>query len=189
MGKRGHAMNRSGKTRLYAHLFLLSTLFMGCSSLNPAKPTPELMQAQKASPSRELSPLRQTAFQTSADIDSSTIVPRANENAFSGMDQLSVDALVQQVLVRNPSLAQMVAAWQAASARYPQVTSLDDPMFGAAVAPASIGSEEVDFGYRLEISQRFPFPGKLRLRGENALAEASAAGNEVPVGSLMCRSS
>src|SRR5204863_5690944 len=64
-------------------------------------------------------------------------------------------------------------------ARYPQVTSLDDPTFGTTVAPASLGSREVDFGYRLDVSQKYPWCGKLRLRGENALAEARAAGNEV----------
>jgi outer membrane protein TolC len=95
------------------------------------------------------------------------------------MKELPVEALVQQVLARNPSLAQMVAAWEAAEARYPQVTSLDDPMFGIQVGPAAFGSNTVDGGYRLEISQKYPFCGKRALRGENALAEARAAGNEV----------
>ena len=67
---------------------------------------------------------------------------------------------MEKVLARNPSLAQMTAAWQAASARYPQVTSLDDPMFGTMVAPASMGSHNVDFGYRVEVSQKLPWPGK-----------------------------
>jgi outer membrane protein TolC len=98
---------------------------------------------------------------------------------FEGLDEFPVESLVREVLARNPTLAQMTAAWQAASARYPQVTSLDDPMFGATMAPASIGSHEVDFGYRLEISQKYPWCDKLRLRGENALAEARAAGNDV----------
>src|SRR5262245_7696603 len=44
--------------------------------------------------------------------------------------KLSIDALVEQVLARNPSLAQMTAAYEAASARNPQAISLDDPMFG-----------------------------------------------------------
>jgi cobalt-zinc-cadmium efflux system outer membrane protein len=92
---------------------------------------------------------------------------------------LSVEDYVEQVLARNPSLQAMHAAWQAASARYPQVKSLDDPMFGISVAPASAGSREVEFGYRLEVSQRIPFPGKLKLRGQGAIAEADAAGNEV----------
>jgi outer membrane protein TolC len=73
----------------------------------------------------------------------------------------------------------MIAAWQAASARYPQVTSLDDPMFGTVLAPASIGSNDVEFGYRVELSQKLPFPGKLALRGQSALSEASAAGHDV----------
>jgi cobalt-zinc-cadmium efflux system outer membrane protein len=93
--------------------------------------------------------------------------------------ELTVDAVVEEVLARNPTLAQMVAAWQAASARYPQVTSLEDPAFDVAVAPASIGSNNVDFGYRVGISQKFPLGGKLGLRGQVALADASAAGNEV----------
>src|SRR5262249_49158522 len=37
----------------------------------------------------------------------------------------------------------------------------------------------VEFAYRLEIAQKLPFPGKLRLRGQNALAEAAASGNDV----------
>lgn len=92
---------------------------------------------------------------------------------------LTVEAVVEQVIARNPTLAQMTAAWQAASARYPQARSLDDPMFGAMVGPASIGSRDVDFAYRLEVAQKFPFPGKRQLRGQAALAEAGAAGNEV----------
>lgn len=98
---------------------------------------------------------------------------------FAGSAVLLVDVLAEVVLARNPSLAQMVAAQQAAAARYPQVTSLDDPMLGLMLAPASIGSNEVDFGGRVEVSQKFLFPGKLHLKGQAALAEASAAGQDV----------
>jgi outer membrane protein TolC len=100
---------------------------------------------------------------------------------FAADAELSVDSLIEQVLARNPSLAQMVAAWQAASARYPQVTSLEDPMFGATIGPGTIDPDDrgVEFAYRLEVSQKLPFPGKLKLRGQNALAEASAAGRDV----------
>jgi outer membrane protein TolC len=87
--------------------------------------------------------------------------------------------LVQHVLARNPTVVQMVAAWEAAQARYPQATSLDDPLFGTALGPASIASNDVDFAYRLELSQKYPFPGKLGLRGRQARAEAGAAGREV----------
>jgi outer membrane protein TolC len=47
------------------------------------------------------------------------------------------------------------------------------------LAPQSIGRNDVDLGGRLEISQKIPFPGKRRLRGEAANAEASAAGRDV----------
>jgi outer membrane protein TolC len=83
--------------------------------------------------------------------------------------------VIEATLARNPTVAQMAAAWQAAAARYPQVTSLDDPRVGGYVGPASIGSPEVDFAYRLEISQSFPFPGKRELRGLSARNEAAAA--------------
>jgi len=93
--------------------------------------------------------------------------------------ELTVDAVVQEVLARNPTVAQMVAAWQAASARYPQVTSLDDLSLDLAMAPASIGSNSVDFGGSIRVSQKFPLGGKLGLRGQVAQAEANGAGNDV----------
>ncbi|HEY7309131.1 MAG TPA: TolC family protein [Gemmataceae bacterium] len=99
------------------------------------------------------------------------------DNPLAGCKELSVESLVEAVLARNPSLPEMVAAWKAAEARYPQVTSLDDPLFGTNLAPAV--ASRVGNGYRVEIFQRYPWPGKLRLRGEAALAESSAAGRDV----------
>jgi outer membrane protein TolC len=100
---------------------------------------------------------------------------------FANRAELSAEALVQAVLARNPTLAQRVAAWQVARTRYPQVTSLDDPMFAATLGPGTIAPDDpgTNLAYRLEISQKYPWPGKLRLRGENALAEARAAANDV----------
>jgi outer membrane protein TolC len=92
---------------------------------------------------------------------------------------LDVDNLIGEVLARNPTLAQMTAAWQAAAAKYPQAISLDDPMFDAAVGPGTIGADDLRFAYRLEISQRYPWPGKRALRGEKARAEESAASHDV----------
>jgi outer membrane protein TolC len=125
------------------------------------------------------SSLRQASFEVPTHEHFSTCAFNPEPVPFAGMSELAVDALVEQVVSRNPSLTQMTAAWQAASARYPQVTSLEDPMFGAAIGPASFGSNDVDFAYRLEVSQRLPFPRKLGLRGQSAQAEAAAAGNDV----------
>ena len=93
--------------------------------------------------------------------------------------ELSADGLVAQVLARNPSLAQMAAAADAAAARYPQAVSLDDPMLGVTGSPRVFGSHEMDGGYRVELSQKYPWPGKRCLRGQNAAAECRAAGQDV----------
>jgi outer membrane protein TolC len=103
----------------------------------------------------------------------------AGPSLFGGLKELTAEALVVQVLARNPSVAEMVSAWKAASARFPQVTSLDDPMLGLQAAPATWFDKTVDGGVRVEVSQKYPWHGKLELRGENALAQAGAAGFEV----------
>ena len=92
--------------------------------------------------------------------------------------ELSADLLVARVLESNPSVAQMAAAADAAAARYPQVTSLDDPMLGATGSPRIFNHTDAG-GYRVELSQKYPWPGKRCLRGQNAAAEARAAGQDV----------
>lgn len=166
---------------------LLLVLQAGCTGPSSVKPTAYPPRAILAPP-LEVAASPTTLVQTTRDKGvvlasaqsppepAAMMLPPA---PFEDKAELQVDALIDAVLARNPTLAQMVAAWQAASARYPQVTSLDDPMFGATVGPASIGSNDVDFAYRLEVSQKIPWHGKLGLRGQNALAEASAAGNDV----------
>ncbi len=72
----------------------------------------------------------------------------------------------------------MAAAAEAAAARYPQAVSLEDPMLGATGSPRVFDHTDAG-GYRVELSQKYPWPGKLRLRGENAAAEARAAGQDV----------
>lgn len=112
-----------------------------------------------------------------APVESPPSASPSRDSPFKGENELSVESLVEAVLARNPSLPEMAAAWRAARARYPQVTSLDDPLFGANLSPAAFS--RVGNGYRLEIFQRYPWPGKLDLRGEVAAAEASAASHDV----------
>jgi len=105
--------------------------------------------------------------------------PPLDHDSFAGMKELTAEVLVEQVLVRNPTLAQMKAAQEAADARYPQVFSLDDPTLAVTIGPATYGSNTVNPAERVFYSQRYPFPGKRRLRGEQALAQARAAGDDV----------
>jgi outer membrane protein TolC len=100
------------------------------------------------------------------------------DDPFSGHAALERRALIEAVLARNPSIESARWAWRAALARHPQETSLDDPMLEYGVAPASLGSSRVDSGQRVVLSQALPFPGKLALRGEIALAEAEAAARD-----------
>ncbi len=97
---------------------------------------------------------------------------------FEGQASLERAALIEAALERNPGLDAARSAWRAALARYPQVTALEDPMLDGALAPASFGSNAVDTGYRVGLSQALPFPGKRGLRGEMALAEAEASAQE-----------
>ena len=164
------AEERSAAGRISPPLWLLVGLPVGCTLLSLVEARLSAQALDPTSPTHSIPPPMAVVVPS---------VASPQDLPFAGMSELPVDGLVEQVLARNPSLSQMVAAWQAASARYPQVTSLDDPMFGTMLAPASFGSNNVEAGYRLEISQKYPFPGKLGLRGQGALAEASAAGHDV----------
>jgi outer membrane protein TolC len=174
--------------RLFRFGFLLLCAVPGgCAILPSSQSTPTDIQAVRATssplpttpeeiPSRAV--VRRVSF-TPRAIDQSSTTESTLKPAVAATTVLTVESLVQQVLARNPSLAQMTTAWQAASARYPQVTSLEDPMLGTKLGPGSIGSDTVGFAYMVEVSQKLPFPGKRGLRGQTAQAEADAAGRDV----------
>lgn len=92
---------------------------------------------------------------------------------------LSSSKLVAEVLAGNPSLPAIQAAWEAAKAHIEQVSALDDPTLAYRIAPATIGDSRTDFGQKLELSQKVPWPGTLRLRGDAARHEADAAMEEI----------
>lgn len=178
-------MKRMALRFLRGCLFLLPAASVGCAALGPNR---NYTVSETSSLSRpvgqnrlplETSTLQQASLQAPVDTAVSSEKIHGTALLFEGHSELRVELLVEQVLARNPTLSQMTAAWVAASARYPQVTALDDPMFGAFIGPSSISSKDVNFAYRFEASQRIPFCGKLPLRGQGALAEAAAAGNEV----------
>lgn len=143
----------------------------GCASMDCCECTvPEAGIATAASPPKPISqPDANGVISASAAIDA-TIPPT---------EELTSQFVVDQVLARNPTLQQMAAALAAAEARYPQVTSLDDPSFSTWVAPASLGSNMVNNSARFEVSQKLPFPGKRSLRGKAAQAQALAAGGDL----------
>jgi cobalt-zinc-cadmium efflux system outer membrane protein len=101
--------------------------------------------------------------------------------------ELSLEGLLAAVEERNPSLAAMVAAWQAAAQRYPQAVALDDPTIQFMLAPASLGSSEVEPAWAIQASQKLPWYGKRDARGQEAAAEASAAYFDAEDGRLRLR--
>ena len=98
------------------------------------------------------------------------------DDPFAGAAELPLDGLIAEVQMRNPSLQAVSEAWRAAAQRYPQVVSLDDPMFGFMLSPPGIGPEG---GYMVEASQKIPWACKRGLRGSIAQAEADAARGEI----------
>ena len=70
----------------------------------------------------------------------------------------------------------MIAAWRMAAERYPQMISLDDPMFSYMLGTEGLGPEG---GWMVMGSQKIPWFGKRQLRGRIAEFEANAACQDV----------
>ncbi|HZA13044.1 MAG TPA: TolC family protein [Myxococcaceae bacterium] len=105
--------------------------------------------------------------------------PPHEPDPFAGAPELTPEALVSLVLERNPDVAAMSAAAEAAASRPQQVGALDDPMLTWEVAPLSVYQRDVPFGTQVRLSQKFPFPGKRGLRASEAEAEAKSMRAEV----------
>lgn len=119
--------------------------------------------------------IMQTGFQSAP--------PASNEPVFG--DDLTLETVISAVTARNPTLDAMRAAAEAATARYPQVTSLDDPSFLFNTAPGSAWSSNTDYAARIELSQKLPFPGKRDLKGQVSMAEAAAVTRDIDDTRLM----
>ena len=94
----------------------------------------------------------------------------ASEVAFGAT--LDRRALVAAVLARNPDLDAARETWRAAIAVVPSMTALPDPMATYSVAPFRIGSDRLS--QTISVSQKLPYPGKLGLAGDTAVADAEA---------------
>lgn len=108
----------------------------------------------------------------------SGVTAEAND-VFQHDSQLTPERLVEAVLDRNPDVPAMQAAWEAARSRIAQGEAFDDPMLTYGFAPQTAGASGLDFGQKLSISQRLPWPGKRQLRGDAARLEADAAQQNV----------
>lgn len=93
----------------------------------------------------------------------------------SAIGDPALKAYVEEVLERNPRLARARAMAEAATQRAPQVSALPDPMVGLTLflfpPQTRVGPQQAAVG----LSQKFPWFGKLRLREQAALLDATAA--------------
>ena len=90
--------------------------------------------------------------------------------------------LVRIALEQNPEIHASQRRWEAASARPSQVRALPNPTVsfgyrnpGSPFPGTSVGEDPMSFVAAM-VMQRFPYPGKLGLRGEVAQKEADRAG-------------
>src|SRR5712692_9062163 len=98
-----------------------------------------------------------------------------------------LEDLLKEAERNNPQILAARHAWKAATQVPSQVSTLPDPEF--TVQHLSVGSPRPFAGYSnsefayigLGVSQGFPYPGKLRLRGEIAERDAASARERVEV--------
>ncbi len=86
---------------------------------------------------------------------------------------LALPELIQEILARNPEIVAARKQWEAASQRIVQARALDDPTLSVQLwnVPQTVNVTQTQnsiFG----LSQSFPFPGKLALKGDVASRSA-----------------
>lgn len=101
---------------------------------------------------------------------------------------LRLDDLIKLALERNPDLRSLSARLEAEKFRIPIEKSLPDPVFSFSLKNMgldsfSVGKEEMS-GLGFSLAQMFPFPGKLRLKGEIAATRALRSKQLLKAGTL-----
>ncbi len=107
------------------------------------------------------------------------IIPPQEEHVHQAVTPLK--DLLTEAEANNPQIAAAKQGWEAAKQIPSQVSTLPDPQFTA--QQVNVGSPRPFAGYTnsdfayfgLGVSQDFPYPGKLRLRGEMAKRDADVA--------------
>jgi cobalt-zinc-cadmium efflux system outer membrane protein len=92
---------------------------------------------------------------------------------------VSLEELLQEALAKNPSIVASAHRVGALRARVPQVKSLPDPVVSVGwmgnITPFSVQRGDPSSYRSVSAMEEFPYPGKLKLRGEVADREAEAA--------------
>lgn len=123
------------------------------------------------------SPLDETPIQNNSlkilDKASTEKIKEGSDNQLS-TPLLELSSFVSAVLNANPRLEIAEAVWKASMARVRQESALDDPTLAYSFAPGTLANEHMRFGQSIQLSQKFPWPGKLKLKEKAARSLAQA---------------
>lgn len=105
-------------------------------------------------------------------------IAAANGHALNGTE-VTLEQLVRIALARNPAIKSAVEHVEAQRARVPQARALPDPMVSGGwmgkIVPFDVQQGFAPSFRGLMVQQRFPFPGKRKLRGQIADRQAEAS--------------
>lgn len=82
--------------------------------------------------------------------------------------KLVLSELIQEALDQNPQIKAAQKEWEATLEKIPQVKSLPDPMFSYSYFGKNIETRLGPQRNKISLSQKFPFFGKLAIKGEIA---------------------
>jgi cobalt-zinc-cadmium efflux system outer membrane protein len=92
---------------------------------------------------------------------------------------LTLEVVIDEALSKNPEAQSALHAVNALKRHVPQVRSLPDPMVSVGwagnITPFSLQQGDPSSYRGVTVSEQFPYPGKLKLRGEMVSKEADAA--------------
>lgn len=101
------------------------------------------------------------------------------------LDTLSPNALVAEVLKRNPAITHKQAQITTHLTRAEQAGALADPVLSYSVAPNTYNQPDQDFGQKVTLSQHLPWPGKRDLARRAHVHQSEAATAQVNTERLM----
>jgi len=96
--------------------------------------------------------------------------------ALNNSSTAQLDSLVAEALTNNPDLQAAESRWQMFERKVAPAGTLDDPRLGFAFSNYPVDSLEANetpmTGKEIQLSQVFPFPGKLGAKGDMAVQQA-----------------
>jgi outer membrane protein TolC len=97
----------------------------------------------------------------------------------TGQPVLMIDDVIAEALSKNPEAQSALHAIKGLQRRVPQVRALPDPMasvgWAGNLAPFSVMQGDNSSFRGVTVSEQFPYPGKLKLRGQIASKDVDAA--------------